>query len=94
MKKLGTFFVALTFVLSLSSLGLASGNHSGGHKTKGELVKISGAMYSVKDEHGKVSTFHVNGSTHKEGNIKEGATVVVESTKDGAGHALSMKEAK
>ena len=94
MKKFGTFFVAVTFVLSLVSIGLASGDHSGGHTTKGELVKIDGAMFSVKDEHGKTFTFHVNRSTETKGSIKKGAMVEVKSTKDGAGHALSMKAVK
>ena len=90
MKKFGALFVAMAFVFSLASIGLASGSHSGGHKTKGEVVKTAGAFVTVKDEHGKSHKFHVNKSTHLKGKVKVGVKVHVESTEDGGGHAISM----
>lgn len=90
MKKFGLFIVALSMVLGLSVVGFASGDHPGGHDNKivGEVVKAEGAFVTVKDDHGKSHKFHVNKSTHFDGEIKTGVTVEVEAT-DG-GHAISM----
>lgn len=88
MKKLSLFFVAMTFILSLSTIGYTSGDHEGGHKMVGEVVKMDGPFVMVKGEKGKTHKFHVNKSTHLKGKIKPGVKVKVESTD--SGHAISM----
>jgi hypothetical protein len=65
----------------------------GGAKTvKGEVLRIEGENYFVKDEAGKEVKLHVNQQTKKEGDIKVGARV--EAQADATGHATSIKAAK
>ncbi|MFQ5543081.1 MAG: hypothetical protein ACE5FY_01865 [Nitrospiria bacterium] len=94
MKKVTLFFMVMLLSVSFATIGFSGGDHAGAHVTKGEVVKIEGAMVTVKDDHGKEHSFHVNSSTHTEGKIEVGAHVDVDSTKDGGGHANSMKVAK
>jgi hypothetical protein len=65
----------------------------GGAKTvKGEVLRIEGENYFVKDAAGKEIKLHVNAQTKKEGDIKVGAKV--EAQADATGHATSIKAAK
>jgi len=59
---------------------------------KGEVLRIEGENYFVKDEAGKEVKLHVNAQTKKEGDIKVGAKV--EAQADATGHATSIKAAK
>lgn len=63
-----------------------------GMKMKGELVKIDGEFYVVKDEKGKEHRFHFNDTTKKEGEVKAGAKVEVEATS--MGHTTLIKVSK
>ena len=58
----------------------------------GEVLKIDGENYVVKDATGKEVKLHVNAQTKKEGDIKVGDKVEAQS--DGSGHATSIKAAK
>jgi len=54
----------------------------------GELTKIDGPFYFVKDKDGKEHKIHFNDSTKKTGDVKAGAQVEVD---DANGHANSIK---
>lgn len=90
MKKFSLLIASFAMVLSFATVGLTSGDHSGGHghETIGEVVKIEGPFVTVKSKDGKAHKFHVNKSTHMKGKVKPGVKVKVEATD--AGHALEM----
>jgi len=76
-----------------ASGGAAGAQEMGAAKTvKGEVLRIEGENYFVKDEAGKEVKLHVNAQTKKEGDIKVGAKV--EAQADATGHATSIKAAK
>jgi len=54
----------------------------------GELTKIDGSFYVVKDKDGKEHRIHFDNSTQKTGDVKAGANVEVD---DANGHAKSIK---
>jgi hypothetical protein len=100
MKKLISV-LTIGFVLGLGA-GTFAADPSGAAKTgkdaagaaaiSGEVLKIDGENYVVKDASGKEVKLHVNAQTKKEGEIKVGDKV--EAQADGSGHALSIKAAK
>jgi hypothetical protein len=59
---------------------------------KGEVQKIEGENYTVKDDAGKEVKLHVSADTQKQGDIKVGDKI--EAQADATGHALSIKAAK
>ena len=85
----GIIFATLLFALvAFVGMGIAGGN-----KLSGTLVKISGAMYTVKDKMGKEHTIHVDPvTTKKTGDLETGA--MVEAEVDSSGHALWIKVAE
>ena len=72
-----------TAVVALSFAGLVQAG-----MIMGELVKIDGDFYVVKDKDGKEHRVHTDGSTKKSGEIKDGAHVEVD---EANGHAKSVK---
>ncbi len=81
MKRLFTMFFLTFLILGFSNLAWAG-------ITMGELVKIDGTFYVVKDKDGKEHRFHFDESTKKEGEIKAGAQVQVI---DDNGHTKFIK---
>lgn len=70
-----------------------AGKEAAGAKTvNGEVLKIEGENYVVKDSAGKEVKLHVNAQTKKDGDIKVGDKI--EAQADGSGHATSIKAAK
>jgi len=59
---------------------------------KGEVLKIDGENYLVKDATGKEVKLHVSSETKKEGDVKVGDKI--EAQADASGHATSIKSAK
>ncbi len=59
---------------------------------KGELLKIDGENYVVKDATGKEVKLHVSAETKKDGDVKVGDKI--EAQADASGHATSIKTAK
>jgi hypothetical protein len=95
MKKLATvfaFIAVFTFALMTSTNIAVAAGDAAGKTVKGEVQKIDGENYTVKDEAGKEVKLHVNASTKKDGDIKVGSKV--EAQADATGHALSIKAAK
>ena len=98
MKKLAGF-LALVAVFTFGLLTYADlANAAGAMEAvsaklvKGEVLKIEGENYTVKDDTGKEVKLHVNADTKKEGDIKVGDKI--EAQADGSGHAESIKTAK
>ena len=58
----------------------------------GEVLRIEGENYVVKDAMGKEVKLHVSPETKKDGDIKVGDKI--EAQADATGHALSIKAAK
>lgn len=58
----------------------------------GEILKIEGENYTIKDASGKEVRIHVNKSTKTEGAVKVGDKVEAQTTPEG--HATSLKAAK
>ena len=58
----------------------------------GEILKIEGENYTIKDASGKEVRIHVNKSTKTEGAVKVGDKVEAQTNPDG--HATSLKAAK
>ena len=83
MKKTLLTLVGAFAILSLVSTGWAA-------IIQGSLVKIDDktSMYTVKDAKGKEHKVHVDDTTKKTGEIKEGVNVEVDEAK---GHAKSIK---
>ena len=62
------------------SAGMAT---AGGQSVKGELVKIDGENYTVKDKSGQEVRFVVDKETKLQGQIKEGDTIEAKIAQDG-----------
>jgi hypothetical protein len=105
MKKVIGMTVAV-FVLTLSAgvyaadmgapapggAAAAAKDASSAQTVNGEVLKIEGENYVVKDATGKEVKLHVNAETKKEGDIKVGDKI--EAQADASGHATSIKAAK
>jgi len=57
---------------------------------KGDLLRIEGDMYVVKDTAGKEVRLHVDGSSKLDGTFKAGDKIEAQATDKG--HALSIKK--
>ena len=92
MKKLiGLFVFAMIFNVGMASLSYAAGDMAapGTEMVKGDLLKIDGEFYVVKDMAGKEIRLHVDKTTTMDGAIKSGDKVEVQATEKN--HAVSIK---
>jgi len=64
----------------------------GARTIKGEVLKIEGENYVVKDATGKEVKLHVSPETKKDGELKVGDKI--EAQADASGHAVSIKASK
>ena len=81
MKRMLLGMVMAVAVLSFVGTSLAG-------MVMGELTKIDGSFYVVKDKDGKEHKIHFDNTTQKTGDVKAGAHVEVD---DANGHAKSIK---
>ena len=65
---------------------------SSAQTVSGEVLKIEGENYVVKDAMGKEVKLHVSPETKKDGDIKVGDKI--EAQADATGHAISIKAGK
>ena len=70
----------------------AAKDASSAQTVNGEVLKIEGENYVVKDAMGKEVKLHVSPETKKDGDIKVGDKI--EAQADATGHAISIKAAK
>lgn len=86
MMKKGIIFGTLLLAL----VAFVGTGFAGNQTIDGSLVKIDGAMYTVKNDKGDEKTIHVDPkSTKKTGDLKTGTKVQAEV--DSSGHALWIK---
>lgn len=81
MKRMLMGMIMAVAVLSFVSMGWAG-------MVSGELTKVDGSFYIVKDKDGKEHKIHFNDTTKKTGDVKAGANVEVD---EANGHANSIK---
>ena len=87
MKKFLTIALLTGSLATFSGLSLAAG----GEELKGTLLKIDGDFYVIKDQSGQEHRAHVDNTTKKKGNIKEGANVELHVKN---GHVTKIEEKK
>lgn len=83
--------ILLSLVMAVAVLSLVSTSWAG--TMMGDLVKIDGSFYVVKDAKGKEHRIHFNETTKKTGDIKAGAHVEVDE-KDGHANSIKVMEMK
>jgi uncharacterized protein YdeI (BOF family) len=87
--------IALTAILCLGFAPLTYAADepaaAGSQTVKGDLLKIEGEIYVVKDAAGKEVRLHVDRSTRLEGNIRTGDKIEAQATEKG--HATLIKPA-
>ena len=95
MKKLiGLFVFAMALSVGMASLSYAAADMAapGTQTVKGDLLKIEGDFYVVKDTAGKEVRLHVDKTTKLEGAFKAGDKIEAQATEKD--HALSIRPAK
>jgi len=94
MKKLiGLIALTAILCLGLAPLTYAADEPAaaGSQTVKGDLLKIEGEFYVVKDAAGKEVRLHVDKSTKVEGSLKAGDKIEAQATDKG--HATLIKPA-
>ena len=92
MKKLiGPFVFAMILSTGMAPLSYAAGDTAAPstQTLQGDLLKIDGEFYVVKDMSGKETRLHVDKTTKLEGTIKAGDKVEAQATEKN--HAVSIK---
>ena len=92
MKKLiGLFVFAMVLSTGMAPLSYAAGDTAAPstQTLQGDLLKIDGEFYVVKDMSGKETRLHVDKTTKLEGTIKAGDKVGAQATEKN--HAVSIK---
>lgn len=94
MKKLIVpFMFAMVFGVGMASLSFAAGDMAepNTQTVKGDLLKIDGEYYVVKDTAGKEVRLHVDKTSQLDGTFKAGDKIEAQATDKG--HASSIKQA-
>lgn len=95
MKKLIIpFMFAMIIGVGLASFSFAAGDMAepNTQMIKGDLLKIDGEFYVVKDMTGKEIRLHVDKTSQLDGTFKAGDKIEAQATDKG--HASSIKQAK
>ena len=91
MKKfIGSFAFALVLGVGMASLSFAAGDMAtpSSQTVKGDLLKIDGEFYVVKEMPGKEIRLHVDKTTALDGSINVGEKVEAQATEKN--HAVSI----
>ncbi|MEP6600294.1 MAG: hypothetical protein ABJB49_00620 [Nitrospirota bacterium] len=75
-----------------SARGDERGTQQNAQIVKGELLKIQGEFYTVKDQSGNEIRLHVNKDTKVDGNLNVGDKIEAQRTP--SGHAVSVKKSE
>lgn len=93
MKTLiGLMALAALLTFGAGTLTYAADQPAAAQTVKGDLLKIEGEFYVVKDAAGKEVRLHVNKDTKLEGSFKAGDKIEAQATEKG--HAMSVKPAQ
>ena len=93
MKKLiGLLVFVMALSVGIASLSYAAADMAapGGQTVTGDVLKIEGEFYVVKDMTGKEVRLHVDKTSKLEGSFKAGDRIEAQVTEKG--HALSIKK--
>jgi hypothetical protein len=71
---------------------MGKSSSSAAQAVKGEIAKVDGENYTIKDASGKEVRLHVDKTTKTQGALKVGDKIEAEATAEG--HATSIKAAK
>ena len=93
-KIIGSFMFALVVGVGMTSLSFAAGDMDtpSSQTVKGDLLKIDGEYYVVKDTAGKEVRLHVDKTSQLDGTLKAGDKIEAQATDKG--HASSIKQVK
>jgi hypothetical protein len=90
-------FIGLLAFAAILTVGMAPLTNAaepmaapGSQTVKGDLLRIEGEIYVVKDTSGKEVRLHVDGSSKLEGTFRSGDKIEAQTTDKG--HALSIKK--
>ncbi len=85
---------AMILGVGMASLSFAADDMAapGNQTVKGDLLKIDGEFYVVKDSAGKEIRLHVDKTSQLDGTFKAGDKIEAQATDKG--HASSIKQAK
>jgi hypothetical protein len=95
MKKLiAPFMFAMILGVGMAALSYAAGDMAAPstQTVNGDLLKIDGEFYVVKDTAGKEVRLHVDKTSQLDGTFKAGDKIEAQATDKG--HASSIKQAK
>jgi uncharacterized protein YdeI (BOF family) len=95
MKKLiGLFAFAMALSFGIASVSYAAGDmaEQSSQTVKGDLLKIDGEFYVVKDMSGKEIRLHVDKTSKLDGAFKSGDKVEAQASEKN--HALSIRHAQ
>lgn len=95
MKKLiGLIALAVVLGFGMAAMTYAADQPmaAGSQTIQGDLLKIEGEFYVVKDAAGKEVRLHVDKTTRLEGALKAGDKIEAQATDKG--HAVSIRAAK
>ena len=79
-------------MFSVSNAADPMGKAGAAQTVKGEILKVDGENYTIKDASGKEVRLHVDKTTKTSGPLKVGDKIEAEATPEG--HANSIKAAK
>jgi hypothetical protein len=94
LMKRSIFVLAMLVALGMFSVSYAADPMGKGaaQTVKGEILKVDGENYTIKDASGKEVRLHVDKTTKTSGALKVGDKIEAEATPEG--HANSIKAAK
>jgi hypothetical protein len=81
--------ISVSYAADPSPMGKST---SAAQTVKGEILKVDGENYTIKDASGKEVRLHVDKTTKTSGALKVGDKIEAEATPEG--HATSIKAAK
>jgi len=90
-KRIGLFIVAVIIGVGMASYSYAAGEMAApsSQTVKGDLLKIDGEFYVVKEMSGKEIRLHVDKTTTIDGSINVGEKVEARATEKN--HAVSIR---
>ena len=93
--KRSIMVLAMLVALGMISVSYAAdpmGKSGSAQTIKGDVLKVDGENYTIKEASGKEVRIHVDKTTKTQGTLKVGDKVEAEATPEG--HAISIKAAK
>ena len=84
--------ISASYAADPAAKSMGKSDSSAAQTIKGDVLKVDGENYTIKDASGKEVRIHVDKTTKTQGTLKVGDKVEAETTAEG--HAISVKAAK